>query len=194
MKPILESLVISVAVLTCSPLAAIAQPTEPVQVDRVQQLSATVVSVDVAKRMVELRSGEETKTIQVPPDVRNLAQVKPGDLVVVTYHEGLGAEFKRPGESKTVGVLDTTAATSRMPEGSKPGAAVGSKVKTTVVIEAVDRSANSVTFTGPSGMIRTVDVVDPKAQQFIGTLKKGDHVELTYTEALAVTVEPQKKP
>ena len=36
-------------------------------------------------------------------------------------------------------------------------------------------------------MTRTVDVKDPKAQKFIGTLKKGDEVELTYTEALAVT-------
>jgi len=66
---------------------------------------------------------------------------------------------------------------------------VGRQVTTTVVIEAVDRSKNALTFTGPSGMTRTVDVKDPKAQQFISQLKKGDEVELTYTEALAVTVE-----
>jgi len=48
-----------------------------------------------------------------------------------------------------------------------------------------------VTFIGPSGLSRTVDVVDPKAQQFIAQLKKGDEVELTYVEALAVTVEPK---
>jgi len=40
-------------------------------------------------------------------------------------------------------------------------------------------------------MTRTVDVVDPKAQKFIAELKKGDEVELTYVEALAVTVEPK---
>ena len=48
-----------------------------------------------------------------------------------------------------------------------------------------------MTFVGPAGKTRTVDVVDPKAQQFIGTLKKGDEVELTYVEALAVTLEPK---
>jgi hypothetical protein len=42
-------------------------------------------------------------------------------------------------------------------------------------------------------MTRTVDVVDPRATQFISTLKKGDEVELTYTEALAVTVQPKAK-
>ena len=40
-------------------------------------------------------------------------------------------------------------------------------------------------------MTRTVDVVDPKAQKFISTLKKGDEVELTYVEAVAVTLEPK---
>jgi hypothetical protein len=92
----------------------------------------------------------------------------------------------------TIGVLDTSTGTARMPEGSgRPGAAVANKVKTTVVIESVDTSTNSVTFTGPSGLSRTVDVVDPKAQKFIAELKKGDEVELTYVEALAVTVEPK---
>jgi len=115
-----------------------------------------------------------------------------GDEVVVTYYEGLAAEFKKKGESKTIGVLDATTGTARMPEGSgRPGAAVANKVKTTVVIESVDTKTHSVTFTGPSGLSRTVDVVDPKAQKFIAELKKGDEVELTYVEALAVTVEPK---
>jgi hypothetical protein len=81
-----------------------------------------------------------------------------------------------------------------MPEGAnRPGAAVANQITTTVVIEGVDRETHSVTFVGPAGLTRTVDVVDPKAQQFISTLQKGDEVELTYIEALAVTVEPQKK-
>ena len=42
-------------------------------------------------------------------------------------------------------------------------------------------------------MTRTVDVKDPDAQKFISTLKKGAQVELTYVEALAVTLEPRKE-
>jgi Cu/Ag efflux protein CusF len=170
---------------------AIAQPA-PVATEKVQKLSATVAKVDAKQRLIELKKGEETQTIQVPPEVRNFDKIKVGDEVVVTYYEGLAAEFKKKGESKTVGVLDATTGTARMPEGSgKPGAAVGNRVKTTVVIESVDTKTHSVTFTGPSGLSRTVDVVDPKAQKFIAELKKGDEVELTYVEALAVTVEPK---
>ena len=169
----------------------LAQPA-PVATEKVHTLSATVAKVDAKQRLVELKKGEETQTIQVPPEVRNFDKIKVGDEVVVTYYEGLAAEFKKKGESKTVGVLDATTGTARMPEGSgRPGAAVANKVKTTVVIESVDTKTHSVTFTGPSGLSRTVDVVDPKAQKFIAELKKGDEVELTYVEALAVTVEPK---
>ena len=177
------SLLCSVTTLT------FAQPAQPVYVSNTQKISATVKSVDVKQRLLELTAQGETTTIQVPEEVRNLPQIKPGDEVVVTYHEGIAAEFKKKGESKTIGVIDATTGTSRTKEGSQPGAAVGWQVTTTVVIEAVDRSKNALTFTGPSGMTRTVDVKDPKAQQFISQLKKGDEVELTYTEALAVTVE-----
>jgi len=189
MKPFITS---AVAALACvGATVSIAQPTEPVHVERTQTVSATVKSIDQQKRLVELTDGKESTTIQVPPEVRNLSQLKVGDQVVVSYHEGLAAEFKKKGESTTVGVLDTTTGTARNPEGGQPGAAVGNRVRTTVVIQGVDHSSNSVTFTGPSGMTRTVEVKDPKAQKFIGSLKQGDEVELTYTEALAVTVDPK---
>lgn len=181
----------AVAALACGTAAA--QP-EPVAVEKTQTISATVESIDTAKRLVELRKGDERRTIQVSPEVRNFDKIKVGDEVVATYYTGLAAAFKKKGESKTVGVVDATTGTARLPEGSnRPGAAVANKVTTTVVIEGVDRATNSVTFVGPAGMSRTVDVVDPKARQFISTLKKGDEVELTYVEALAVTLEPKRQ-
>jgi hypothetical protein len=181
----------AIAALSFSTVAA--QPA-PVAVEKAQTISATVESIDQKQRLVELRKGEEVRTIQVPAEVRNFDKIKVGDEVAVTYYEGLAAEFKKQGESKTVGVIYSTSGTARMPEGaSRPGAAVANRVKTTVVIDSVDKATHSVTFTGPAGMTRTVDVVDPDAQKFIAALKKGDHVELTYVEALAVTLEPKTK-
>jgi hypothetical protein len=171
---------------------AAAQP-EPVTVEKTETMSATVEAIDAEQRLVELRRGDEHTTVQVPPEVGNFDRIKVGDQVVATYHQALAAEFKKKGESSTTGVVDATTGTARTPQGSpKPGAAVANQVTTTVVIEAVDRPSNSVTFKGPAGMSRTVEVKDPKAQKFISTLQKGDEVELTYVEALAVTLEPQK--
>lgn len=180
----------ALAALACG--AAAAQP-EPVRVDKTQTISATVESIDAKQRLVELRKGDELRTIQVPEEVRNFDRIKVGDQVVVTYYQGLAAEFKKKGESQTIGAIDATTGTARMPHGAdRPGAAVANKVTTTVVIEGVDRATHSVTFVGPSGLTRTVDVKDPNAQKFISTLQKGDEVELTYVEAVAVTVEPTK--
>ena len=170
---------------------ALAQPA-PVSTEKVHTISATVVRVDAKQRLVELKKDKEVRTIEVPAEVRNFDKIQVGDEVVVTYYEGLAAEFKKKGTGTPVGTVDASTGSARMPEGSgKPGAAVANRVKATVVIESVDNAKHSVTFTGPAGMQRTLDVVDPKAQKFISELKKGDEVELTYAEALAVTVEPK---
>ncbi len=180
----------ALAALACGTAAA--QP-EPVTVAKTSTISATVESIDTGKRLVELRKGEEHTTMQVAPEVRNFDRIKVGDEVVATYYQGLAAEFKKKGDSTTLGVIDATTTTTRLPEDAgRPGAAIADKITTTVVIEAVDRATNSVTFMGPAGMSRTIYVVDPKAQQFIGSLKKGDEVQLTYIEALAVTLEPKQ--
>ena len=180
----------ALAMFACSAVAA--QPA-PVTVETMQTVSATVASIDPGKRLVELRKGDERTTVQVSPEVRDFDLIKVGDEVVATYYRAFAAEFKKKGESKTIGVVDATTGTARLPQGAKrPGAAVANMVTTTIVIAGVDRETNSVTFVGPTGMTRTVDVIDPKARQFISTLKKGDEVQLTYVEALAVTLEPKK--
>lgn len=173
-------------------MAALAQPA-PVRVTNTQTISATVESIDLKERMVELRAEGQSVTVQVPPEVRNLAQLKVGDKVVVQYYEALAAAFQKKGEGTAVGVIDASTGTARTPEGKRPGAAVANKVTTTIVIESVDRPSHALTFKGPSGMTRTINVKDARAQEFISTLKQGDEVQLTYIEALAVTVEPQPR-
>jgi len=171
---------------------AAAQPA-PVAVEKTETISATVASIDLQKRMIELRKGDETTAVQVSDEVRNLDKIKVGDEVVATYYQGLAAEFKKKGEGTPHGTIDASTGTARMPKGaSTPGAAIGNKVTTTVIIEGVDNAKHAVTFVGPSGMTRTVEVMDPDARKFVSGLKKGDEVQLTYVEALAVTVEPKK--
>jgi hypothetical protein len=172
--------------------SAFVQAAEPLKMDEnVETVSATVESIDVKQRLVELSSGGRRTTVQVPAEVRNLDQVKVGDQIVVQYKEGLAAQLKKKGESRTVGLVDVENKLSRSAQGSMPGGTAANTVTTTVVIESVDQPNNSVTFKGPSGMTRTVEVQDPSARQFIGTLAKGDEVEITYREALAIRVEPK---
>jgi hypothetical protein len=131
-----------------------------------------------------------SQTIDVSPEVKNLAQVKVGDNVVVRYYEGLAASLAKKGQGN-VGTIKQGVVGGTAEPGAKPAAAIGNVVTTTVVIESVDKAANKVTFKGPEGS-QTVAVKRPEGQKFIAGLNKGDEVDITYTEALAVSVEPAK--
>jgi hypothetical protein len=124
--------------------------------------------------------------------VRNLPQVKVGDKLVVRYYRSMAAEIKPKGTSTTLNSVDKAAGAAAAKPGAKPGAMVGSTVKTTVVIQSVDKKNNSVMFSGGDGLVRSVTAQRPEGQKFVGTLKKGDEVEITYTEALAVNIEAAK--
>jgi hypothetical protein len=53
-------------------------------------------------------------------------------------------------------------------------------------------AANKVTFKGPRG-VRTVEVQDPSLQAKLPSLKPGQVVQLTYTEAMAASIQPAGK-
>jgi hypothetical protein len=178
------------ATSTAAPPAPPAPPPAPtpMNVSETRELSAVVTKIDVPKRKLTLRgeAGNEV-TIDVDPAVRNLPQVKVGDKVVARYYEGLVADLRKPTDpaSPAVEVADAIAQ-----PGQRPAAAVGTRLTIPVTITAVDTSTNVVSFYGESREVRSLAVVRPEAKAFIKQLKPGDQVVLTYTEALAVSVEP----
>jgi len=174
--------------------ACASTPPDPVTVENTQEISATVEAVDVQKRLLSLRdkSGEKV-TVEVSPEVRNLPQVKVGDQVVARYYESLAAELvKRGDESGTTQAPVKDAAIGRSPLGAKPGVVMGTENRQTVRITKFDKKANVIHFYGSDGLARSIPIKSPEGQEFAGKLKPGDEVEVTYTEALAVTVEPAK--
>ena len=186
-----SSVLILVAISSLIGCAA-TKPADPVTVENVVAVSATVEAVDVKRRLLSLRAPDgKGSTIEVPAEVRNLAQVKVGDKLVVRYYESLGAAMKPKGTAAS-STVDQAAGLARAEPGAKPGAAIGSVSTTTVVIQSVDKKSHTVMFSGSDGFVRVVPVKDPAAQKFVETLKEGDEVELTYTEALAISVEAAK--
>ena len=63
-------------------------------------------------------------------------------------------------------------------------------LRTTVEIDFVDTSFNTVTFKRSDGAVRTVAVQTPEGRKFIRGLRKGDRVDIAYTEAFAIEVKP----
>ena len=152
------------------------------------EVTATVTKINQATRDVTLTT-EDGREVSFVADsaVKNLGQVKVGDLVKVTYTEALAYEVKKGG--KAVGAQETIAGGSAA-AGAKPAAGIARQVTATVTIAAIDADVPSVTFKTASGEARTIHVLRPEKLKGVNV---GDTVELTYTEALAIKVEPAKK-
>ena len=151
--------------------------------------TAKVENIDYETRQVTLRRADgSSTTLKVGPEARNLAQVKVGDQVVVAYHESLAYEVKRAGEA-TPGA-ELAGATARAKPGEKPGGVEAQQLTVTSTIEAIDTTAGTVTLKHANGETFTTKVRDPEKLKLV---RVGDLVEATYTEAIALSVEPAPK-
>ena len=162
---------------------------EPFVKKDVVEASASIEAIDTENRLLVLRGPGGIATIQAGPEIKNFDQIHVGDEVKVTYTSALAAKLTK---SKDQAATQVDTASYTAPTGSKPAAAVGATIKTTVVIESVDTSFETVTFKRPDGYVRTIAPATPEGKKFIKTLKKGDKVDVEYTEALAISVVPTK--
>jgi Cu/Ag efflux protein CusF len=171
-------------------VAAEKAPQKPV-VSETVKATAAVKAVDYDKRLITLQ-GQDGKafTVEAGPEVKRLKEIKAGDTVVVQYTQALAAELKKAGAPSGTAVKEDVA---RAKASEAPGIKGTREVKATVTIDAVDLKNNIVTFTGPQGNVNVVAVQRPQMREFLKTLKVGDKVDLTFTEAVAVSVEPAKK-
>lgn len=155
--------------------------------ERVQTVSATVVAVDQATRQVTLKNEDGRQVVlRVGDEVRNLPQVKAGDKVRVSFYEATSGRLLRPGEALQVDGQEEIAA-GRAPEGERPAAAIGRRVTTTATIASIDHDYPSVTLKDANGVETLVRVRD-KAR--LKEVQVGDQVAITYTEGVAISVDP----
>jgi Cu/Ag efflux protein CusF len=151
--------------------------------------TARVKKIDLKTRKVTLEAPDgQPVTVTAGPEVRNLDQVKVGDDVVVTYFESVAFEVRKAGTG-TPGV-SVAEGMERAEPGQRPRAA-GARVTTiTATITGIDKSKGTVTLTGPEGDAVTVKVRNPAN---LDKVANGDLVDITLTEAVAISVEPARK-
>ena len=105
---------------------------------------------------------------------------------VAGFHEPVVSALRQPGQAARP--AETSSAT-RAP-GNKPGGTIAQQMTATVTIMAIDPKTPSVTIKTDKGQTMSFRVQD--ARRLEG-YKVGDAVEITYTQALAISVEPQNK-
>jgi len=150
----------------------------------VVKLRGSVDAIDKDKGTVTLKGPKgRTLTLDVK-DKSKLDVIKVGDPVVATYVEAIVIQVKKSG-SAAPGVSAQESRVSSKP-GETPAGAIGREVTATATITAIDKKAHTVTIKGPEGNTEVIKAKDPKN---LDGVKVGDLVEITYTQALAVSLD-----
>jgi hypothetical protein len=179
--------------LTAVGLFALAAPfswaqeaSAPAVTTQTSTITATIQAVYPEKRSLTLVGPKgQPRSIFVGPDV-NLDRLHAGDKVNVTYYQGLAAQIAKGGKK----VKDPAAADFSYKNPNAPGGGAGSSVTVNVKILGVDPGTNTVAFEDSDGTQHVIAVKSPNMRKFIQTLKPGDHVDVTYTESVALNVTP----
>jgi hypothetical protein len=158
-----------------------------VERENLARIAAVVEAINVQNRIVTLRSLTQDSTVvmEVGDEVRNLAQVKVGDRVVVEFAEALAVDLKKGGGLEPTGAVAMGGA--RAKSGEKPAGAAGKVIEVIATILAIDPDEPSVTLKGPKGNVVEVLVRDPRKLEGVDV---GDQVVITYTRAVAIAIRP----
>jgi Cu/Ag efflux protein CusF len=194
MQKLVIAVGLAIAATTALPAAAqtgaVAVSSTPgkVQVADTIKVSATITAIDAKTRDVTLKTtGGKEAVVTAGPEVKNFAQLKVGDKVDMQYVEALTLELKKGG-GLVVQRTDKAGAAAAKP-GEKPAGAVGREVTVVADVVGVDAATQTITLRGPQ---RTVDLRVRDPEQF-KRIAKGDQVEATFVQAVAIAVEPAAK-
>jgi translation elongation factor P/translation initiation factor 5A len=158
-------------------------------VEEIIHETLTVQAVDVPNRRLTVKDDAGTvHTMEVSREVKNLPQIKAGDLISVAFKMGLAAEIKKPGATSPG--VETRESIRPAPAGAKPGGTAAFVVTALITVKEVDAAKNLLTFEDTQARTRTIRVVKPEMQKLLKQVKPGDQVEVAYTEELAVKVQP----
>ena len=152
------------------------------------RVRGAVSAIDTAQSTVTLKGpGGRTLTIEVL-DKEKLNAVEVGDPVVAEYVEAVIIELKKSGTAAPGMTTRETRTTSK--PGETPSGVIQREVSLTGTVIGIDRKARTVSVMGPGGRTETIKARDPKN---LARVKVGDLVELTYTRALAVSLDKPPK-
>ena len=149
--------------------------------------TVTVTAIDKSARMLTVKNeAGDVRSVQVPSEVKAFDKIKKGDKIDIDYTESVALSMLPPGSKPSATESEAMARTG------KEAGMRGKQVSISAEVLEVDAANNKVVFKGPKGNARVVNVADPEMQAKLPNLKPGQVVQITYTEAVAVSIQPRK--
>ena len=167
---------------TPAPKPPATQTPAPVKRSATVTVSAVIQAIDSKDRSVTFKHTDGTlETIYCGPEVKRFDELKVGDTVTFTYQEAVvmsiapaGATAKEPTTSVVRGT------------GDRPSGSIAQTMHAIVTVLAIDAKTPSITIQREDGSKASFRIQNPKN---IEGVKVGDKVQITYTQALAVSVK-----
>lgn len=149
-------------------------------------VQATVKAVDVETRLVTITdaSGGEA-TFYADEAVRNLPQMKPGDLLVGELSESVVLELRAATPEEAAAGSSVLEVAAVAEPGERPAGQFVRQITAVLTIDAIDRGEGTATLRGPAGNSHVIPARDPRN---LDRVSVGDTVVATYTEALSLAV------
>jgi len=172
---------VALAMLCAAP--ALAQ--KPVVQTESIERTATIEAISHDTREITLKSQDgKMETVVAGPEIKRFGELKVGDTVTFRYYESTAFSIRKAGQPAPVPPASDTAMVRGT--GAKPGGTISQQQTATVTIKAIDLKVPSVTVVTDEKKTVTFRIADVKN---IEGLKVGDKVDITYTEAVMISVK-----
>ena len=178
---------LAAALVCCAASTGVAAAQTKVIPGEMETITATVESVDHSTRTVTFKLPDgHFETIVAPASVERFDAIKVGDTLTARYYDNIILRLKRPGEKD----VDTAREALTKTPGVSPGATAAKQRTITATITAIDINVPSISFSGPNNWKYSSRVQDINA---LKSVKVGDKIDITWTEALLVGFTHAKK-
>lgn len=154
------------------------------------QVKTKVLAVDAANHQVVLEGAEGREVnVQLSDKAKNLGNLKVGDKVTVEVIRSVAAYLDTDVDKGLPGSTERTGEIRATKDDPNPGGEAFRQVQVQLQITKIDLAKNQVTFKGPRGHSKTINVEKPEVQKKLKDLKVGQSVVVTYTDVLKVTTQ-----
>lgn len=154
------------------------------------ELVTKVLSVDAAKHRVVLEGAQgQPVHVQLSDQAKDLGHLKVGDQVNVRVTHAVVAVLDTDVEKGLPNSAERTGVTRATKDNPNPGGEAYRQVQVQLKITAIDLKNNQLTFQGPAGNKKVLNVEKPEVQARLKDLKVGQSVVVTYTDVLQVTTQ-----
>jgi len=166
-----------------------AQANAPLTAERAALVSVTakIESIDQTTREVSLKGPlGNVVTFTVDKRVMRLDEFKVGDNVTADYYVSIAADVRAPTDEEKANPISVLQQTAKAPMGTQPAAGALHITKVVATVEGLDRPTKTLTVSGPKGNMISAEVENVAN---LSRLRIGDPIVVTFTEALAVSLE-----